>query len=164
MDIVAICATFAFLHISRADDILQIIAFRAYGCYLYSFTIMIMAALSLSWRLVLFFVAIAGLVCSLLDRGGGYASDLFLGRYPDGRNARRLRDDFPVDRSHRARQPHRRNRYALGRCGDPRAGCLPDPVDLFRPSGCRSCRRGRTSSQSAVSIRGRGVISAPSTV
>ena len=60
MGIVAICATFAFLPTSRADDIPQIIAFRAYGIY-YLFPIMIMAALSLPWRLILFSGAIAGL-------------------------------------------------------------------------------------------------------
>ena len=52
LDALAICAAFAFVPISRADDIPQIIAFRAYGIY-FLFPLLAMACLSLSWRLVL---------------------------------------------------------------------------------------------------------------
>lgn len=58
LDTVAICATFAFVPISRADDVPQIIAFRAYGIY-YLFPILAVACLSLSWRLVIW----TGFVC-----------------------------------------------------------------------------------------------------
>ena len=51
-DILAICALFVVIPISRADDIPQIIAFRAYGIY-YLFPVIALAALSLSWRLVI---------------------------------------------------------------------------------------------------------------
>lgn len=51
LDMLSICATFVFIPISRADDIPQIIAFRAYGIY-YLFPLLAMSCLSLSWRLV----------------------------------------------------------------------------------------------------------------
>ncbi len=52
LDVLAICAAFALVPISRADDVPQIIAFRAYGIY-FLFPVLAMACLSLSWRLVL---------------------------------------------------------------------------------------------------------------
>ncbi|WP_299625430.1 adenylate/guanylate cyclase domain-containing protein [uncultured Tateyamaria sp.] len=52
LDTLSICATFALIPISRADDVPQIIAFRAYGIY-YLFPLVAIACLSLSWRLVL---------------------------------------------------------------------------------------------------------------
>ncbi len=52
LDTLAICAAFALVPISRADDIPQIVAFRSYGIY-FLFPILAMACLSLSWRLVL---------------------------------------------------------------------------------------------------------------
>ncbi len=52
LDTLAICATFAVLPISRADDVPQIIAFRAYGIY-FLFPLLAVSCLSLSWRLVL---------------------------------------------------------------------------------------------------------------
>ena len=52
LDSFAICATFALIPISRADDIPQIIAFRSYGIY-FLFPLLAMSCLSLSWRLVL---------------------------------------------------------------------------------------------------------------
>lgn len=52
LDALAICAAFALVPISRADDISQIIAFRAYGIY-FLFPLLAMACLSLSWQLVL---------------------------------------------------------------------------------------------------------------
>ena len=52
LDVLAICATFVLVPISRADDIPQIIAFRSYGIY-FLFPLLAMACLSLSWRLVL---------------------------------------------------------------------------------------------------------------
>jgi class 3 adenylate cyclase len=58
IDIVGICATFALIPISRAEEIPQIIAFRAYGIY-YLFPIVAMSCLCLSWRLVIW----TGLMC-----------------------------------------------------------------------------------------------------
>ncbi len=52
LDVLAICAAFALVPISRAEDVPQIIAFRAYGIY-FLFPLLAMACLSLSWRLVL---------------------------------------------------------------------------------------------------------------
>ncbi|WP_299690773.1 adenylate/guanylate cyclase domain-containing protein [uncultured Tateyamaria sp.] len=52
LDTLSICATFALIPISRADDVPQIIAFRAYGIY-YLFPLVAICCLSLSWRLVL---------------------------------------------------------------------------------------------------------------
>ncbi|MEL7258690.1 MAG: adenylate/guanylate cyclase domain-containing protein [Pseudomonadota bacterium] len=52
LDALAICAAFALVPISRADDVPQIIAFRAYGIY-FLFPLLAMSCLSLSWRLVL---------------------------------------------------------------------------------------------------------------
>ncbi|WP_170429834.1 adenylate/guanylate cyclase domain-containing protein [Ruegeria arenilitoris] len=52
LDVLAICAAFALVPISRAADIPQIIAFRAYGIY-YLFPILAASCLSLSWQLVL---------------------------------------------------------------------------------------------------------------
>ncbi|UWR21753.1 adenylate/guanylate cyclase domain-containing protein [Sulfitobacter sp. S190] len=52
LDSFAICAAFALVPISRAADIPQIIAFRAYGIY-FLFPLLAMSCLSLSWRLVL---------------------------------------------------------------------------------------------------------------
>ncbi len=61
VDILGICVLFAIIPISRGDDVPQIIAFRAYGIY-YLFPIVVMAGLSLSWRLVLWsgLVAVVG--------------------------------------------------------------------------------------------------------
>ncbi|MGZ2256394.1 adenylate/guanylate cyclase domain-containing protein [Roseobacter sp. A03A-229] len=58
LDTLAICATFALIPISRAGDVPQIIAFRAYGIY-FLFPLVAMSCLSLSWRLVLW----TGLMC-----------------------------------------------------------------------------------------------------
>ncbi|WP_299651092.1 adenylate/guanylate cyclase domain-containing protein [uncultured Tateyamaria sp.] len=58
LDGLTICALFALVPISRADDVPQIIAFRAYGIY-FLFPLLAMACLSLSWRLVLW----TGTVC-----------------------------------------------------------------------------------------------------
>ncbi|GGH42162.1 Adenylate cyclase, class 3 [Cribrihabitans marinus] len=52
VDTLSICATFALIPISRADDVPQIIAFRAYGIY-YLFPLVAVSCLSLSWRLVI---------------------------------------------------------------------------------------------------------------
>ncbi|MCR9136666.1 MAG: adenylate/guanylate cyclase domain-containing protein [Alphaproteobacteria bacterium] len=52
VDIWAICAFFVLVPVSRAEEIPQIIAFRAYGIY-YLFPLVVLASLSLSWRLVL---------------------------------------------------------------------------------------------------------------
>ncbi|MEM9636942.1 MAG: adenylate/guanylate cyclase domain-containing protein [Pseudomonadota bacterium] len=52
LDTLSICATFALIPISRADEVPQIIAFRAYGIY-YLFPLVAVSCLSLSWRLVL---------------------------------------------------------------------------------------------------------------
>ena len=57
-DILVMCACFAYLPVSRSHDIPQIIAFRAYGIY-FLFPFLCMAALSLSWRLVLWSGVIA---------------------------------------------------------------------------------------------------------
>lgn len=51
-DAASICALFVIIPVSRADDVPQIIAFRAYGIY-YLFPILALSALSLSWKLVL---------------------------------------------------------------------------------------------------------------
>ncbi|MEM8751046.1 MAG: adenylate/guanylate cyclase domain-containing protein [Pseudomonadota bacterium] len=61
VDIISICALFVIVPVSRADDVPQIIAFRAYGIY-YVFPVIALAALSLSWRLVLWsgIVVVAG--------------------------------------------------------------------------------------------------------
>ncbi|MBD0865093.1 MAG: hypothetical protein GDA36_05520, partial [Rhodobacteraceae bacterium] len=53
MDILAICAVLVILPISYSDSVPQILAFRAYGIYVL-FPLVVLAALSLSWRLVLF--------------------------------------------------------------------------------------------------------------
>lgn len=52
LDSLALCAAFALVPISRAEEIPQIMAFRSYGIY-YLFPVLAMACLSLSWRLVL---------------------------------------------------------------------------------------------------------------
>lgn len=52
LDTLSICAAFALIPISRAEEVPQIIAFRAYGIY-YLFPLIAMSCLSLSWRLVL---------------------------------------------------------------------------------------------------------------
>lgn len=52
LDVIGICTLFAVIPVSRSSDIPQIIAFRAYGIY-YLFPILVLSALSLSWRLVL---------------------------------------------------------------------------------------------------------------
>lgn len=52
LDTLSICALFALIPISRADDVPQIIAFRAYGIY-YLFPMIAICCLSLSWRLVI---------------------------------------------------------------------------------------------------------------
>ncbi|WP_436397645.1 adenylate/guanylate cyclase domain-containing protein [Roseobacter sp. S98] len=52
LDVCAICAAFALVPISAAEDVPQIIAFRAYGIY-FLFPLLAMACLSLSWQLVL---------------------------------------------------------------------------------------------------------------
>lgn len=61
VDILGICALFVIIPISRSADVPQIIAFRAYGIY-YLFPIVMLAGLSLSWRLVAWVgvVAVAG--------------------------------------------------------------------------------------------------------
>ncbi|MBO6894217.1 MAG: adenylate/guanylate cyclase domain-containing protein [Roseibium sp.] len=77
IDILGICATFAFLPVIREEAVPQILAFRAYGIY-YLFPMVAMATLSLSPRLVLwsgcvavigwfaaFFIAIAGMETTL---------------------------------------------------------------------------------------------------
>ncbi len=58
LDVIAICAFFVIIPVSRADEVPQIIAFRAYGIY-YLFPVIALSALSLSWRLVLWTAAIA---------------------------------------------------------------------------------------------------------
>lgn len=50
-DILSVCALFAVVPLSRGNDVPQILAFRAYGIH-YLFPLVAMAALSLSWRLV----------------------------------------------------------------------------------------------------------------
>lgn len=57
LDVLSICAIFALIPISRADDVPQIIAFRAYGIY-YLFPLIAICCLSLSWRLVIWTGAI----------------------------------------------------------------------------------------------------------
>ncbi|WP_415921663.1 adenylate/guanylate cyclase domain-containing protein [Tateyamaria sp. SN6-1] len=52
LDTLSICALFVLIPISRADDVPQIIAFRAYGIY-FLFPMVAICCLSLSWRLVL---------------------------------------------------------------------------------------------------------------
>ncbi|MFL4472178.1 adenylate/guanylate cyclase domain-containing protein [Tateyamaria armeniaca] len=52
LDTLSICALFVLIPISRADDVPQIIAFRAYGIY-YLFPMVAICCLSLSWRLVI---------------------------------------------------------------------------------------------------------------
>lgn len=52
VDILGICALFASVPLSRGNDVPQILAFRAYGIH-YLFPLVAMAALSLSWRLVI---------------------------------------------------------------------------------------------------------------
>lgn len=52
LDSLSICAIFVLIPISRADDVPQIIAFRAYGIY-YVFPLVAICCLSLSWRLVI---------------------------------------------------------------------------------------------------------------
>ncbi|MEM7464652.1 MAG: hypothetical protein AAF362_18435, partial [Pseudomonadota bacterium] len=58
LDVIIICALFVIIPISRAHEVPQIIAFRAYGIY-YLFPFVIMSALSLSWRLVIWTGAVA---------------------------------------------------------------------------------------------------------
>ncbi len=58
LDILSICALFALIPISRADEVPQIIAFRAYGIY-FLFPMVAICCLSLSWRLVIW----AGAMC-----------------------------------------------------------------------------------------------------
>ena len=65
IDILTVCVLFVLLPISRADNIPQIIAFRAYGIY-YLFPVVVLASLSLSWALVLW----AGLIAA----GGWWAA------------------------------------------------------------------------------------------
>ena len=52
IDVFTMCALFVLIPVSRADDVPQIIAFRAYGIY-YFFPVIALAVLSLSWQLVL---------------------------------------------------------------------------------------------------------------
>ncbi|MEM1075778.1 MAG: adenylate/guanylate cyclase domain-containing protein [Pseudomonadota bacterium] len=52
LDSLSICAIFVLIPISRADEVPQIIAFRAYGIY-YLFPIVAICCLSLSWKLVI---------------------------------------------------------------------------------------------------------------
>lgn len=52
LDTLSICAAFALIPISAADEVPQIIAFRAYGIY-YLFPLVAISSLSLSWRLVI---------------------------------------------------------------------------------------------------------------
>ena len=58
IDALAICAFFAFVPVLRDEAVPQIIAFRAYGIY-YLFPVVVLAALSLSWRLVVWTGGIA---------------------------------------------------------------------------------------------------------
>ncbi|MDD9911122.1 MAG: adenylate/guanylate cyclase domain-containing protein [Ahrensia sp.] len=58
LDIAAICSFFVVIPISRSDDLPQIIAFRAYGIY-FLFPFIVLPALSLSWRLVVWAGAVA---------------------------------------------------------------------------------------------------------
>jgi len=59
LDVMIVCALFVIIPVSRSDEVPQIIAFRAYGIY-YLFPFIVLSALSLSWRLVLWtgFVAV----------------------------------------------------------------------------------------------------------
>ncbi len=57
-DILGICALFAIVPVSRAAEVPQVVAFRAYGIY-YLFPMIALACLSLSWRLVVWSGAIA---------------------------------------------------------------------------------------------------------
>ena len=57
-DVLTICALFVAIPISNADEVPQIVAFRAYGIY-YLFPVVALAALSLSWRLVIWTGAVA---------------------------------------------------------------------------------------------------------
>lgn len=77
LDALTICALFALVPISRADDVPQIIAFRAYGIY-YLFPLLAMACLSLSWRLVLWtgFVCCCGWWAAFLWVSAGMANTL----------------------------------------------------------------------------------------
>ncbi|MEO1140502.1 MAG: adenylate/guanylate cyclase domain-containing protein [Pseudomonadota bacterium] len=60
LDVLSICAIFVLIPISRADEVPQIIAFRAYGIY-YLFPLIAICCLSLSWRLVIW----TGAMCVL---------------------------------------------------------------------------------------------------
>lgn len=65
LDILTICALFAFMPVGRTDDVPQVIAFRAYGIY-YLFPFLALACLSLSWGLVL--------VCGVVSVAGWWAA------------------------------------------------------------------------------------------
>jgi class 3 adenylate cyclase len=52
VDILGVCAMFAFVPVRSGEDVPQIIAFRAYGIH-FLFPLIALACLSLSWRLVL---------------------------------------------------------------------------------------------------------------
>ena len=83
VDILGICAFFVIIPISRADEVPQIIAFRAYGIY-YLFPIVVMTGLSLSWRLVVWsgMVAVAGWWAAFLVTVSGMDRTLSWGDLP----------------------------------------------------------------------------------
>jgi adenylate cyclase len=64
-DILGICAGFVLIPVSHGEDVPQIIAFRSYGIY-FLFPLVAMAALSLSWGLVLW--------CGLVGVAGWWAA------------------------------------------------------------------------------------------
>jgi adenylate cyclase len=66
-DVLGICALFVIVPVSPGEDVPQIIAFRAYGIY-FLFPVVAMAALSLSWHLVLW--------CGLMGVAGWWAAFL----------------------------------------------------------------------------------------
>lgn len=83
LDIGGVCALFALIPISRADDVPQIIAFRAYGIY-YLFPLVTLASLSLSWRLVVWagLVSVAGWWLVFWHVAGKVANPLSWGDIP----------------------------------------------------------------------------------
>lgn len=69
LDILGICSFFVLIPISRSAELPQIIAFRAYGIY-YLFPLLVLSALSLSWRLVTW--------CGLMAVLGWWAAYLWI--------------------------------------------------------------------------------------
>ncbi len=84
-DILGICALFAIVPVSRAAEVPQIVAFRAYGIY-YLFPIIALACLSLSWRLVLWSgaVAVFGWWTAFVIIVSGMSHRLSWGDMPEG--------------------------------------------------------------------------------